>query len=118
MSETLSNGTSPSENHLSGSTVLCGGNSGEKIVWDFLVLQVALVANLGCYTRPCFLLRRHLTNVTSFVCTYECLIVRVNFLRQILKERGVKENLRFDPKLKAKGLLDLFMKKPDTSVPK
>lgn len=37
---------------------------------------------------------------------------------EILKERGVTENLRFDPKLKAKGLLDLFMKKPDTSVPK
>lgn len=44
--------------------------------------------------------------------------MRFFFLPQILKERGVTENLRFDPKLKAKGLLDLFMKKPDTSVPK
>lgn len=44
--------------------------------------------------------------------------MRVFFLLQILTERGVKENLRFDPKLKGKGLLDLFMKKPDTSVPK
>lgn len=37
---------------------------------------------------------------------------------QILEERGAKENMRFDPKLKGKGLLDLFMTKPDTSVPK
>eukprot|EP00904_Undaria_pinnatifida_P007530 jgi/Undpi1/3907/HiC_scaffold_16.g07275.m1 len=37
---------------------------------------------------------------------------------EILTERGVKESMRFDPKLKGKGLLDLFMKKPNTSVPK
>lgn len=36
----------------------------------------------------------------------------------ILEARGVTENLRFDPKLKAKGLLDLYMdKQPDSAVP-
>lgn len=39
-------------------------------------------------------------------------------LPQVLEERGIKENMRFDPKLKGKGLLDLLMAKPDTSVPK
>lgn len=38
---------------------------------------------------------------------------------QILEERQIKESMRFDPKLKGKGLLDLYMEKqPDTSVPK
>lgn len=36
----------------------------------------------------------------------------------VLEERGVTESLRFDPKLKAKGLLDLYMdKQPDSAVP-
>lgn len=37
---------------------------------------------------------------------------------QILEERGVKESIRFDPKLKGRGLLDVKMPKPDSSVPK
>lgn len=39
-------------------------------------------------------------------------------LPQILEDRGAKENLRFDHKLKGKGLLDLSMPKPNTAVPK
>lgn len=36
----------------------------------------------------------------------------------VLKARGVTESVRFDPKLKAKGLLDLHMdKQPDSAVP-
>lgn len=36
----------------------------------------------------------------------------------VLEQRGVTESLRFDPKLKAKGLLDLYMdKQPDAAVP-
>ncbi|CAM9377011.1 unnamed protein product [Pylaiella littoralis] len=37
---------------------------------------------------------------------------------KVLEKRGATETFRFDPKLKAKGLLDLTMPKPDTSVPK
>ena len=37
---------------------------------------------------------------------------------QILEERGFSESLRFDPKLKGQGLLDLHMPKPDDGVPK
>lgn len=37
---------------------------------------------------------------------------------KVLEARGVTENMRFDPKLKAKGLLDLYMEKqPDSAVP-
>lgn len=37
-----------------------------------------------------------------------------------MEKRGVKESMRFDPKLKGKGLLDFHMVKaqPNTSVPK
>lgn len=35
----------------------------------------------------------------------------------ILTERGVKEELRFDPKLKGQGLLDLYTEKPKDVVP-
>jgi len=36
----------------------------------------------------------------------------------VLNARGVTESLRFDPKLKGKGLLDLFLdKQADTAVP-
>ncbi|CAM9846803.1 unnamed protein product [Ectocarpus sp. 12 AP-2014] len=41
-----------------------------------------------------------------------------NEILEILEERGVKESIRFDPKLKGKGLLDVKMAKPDSSVPK
>jgi hypothetical protein len=38
-----------------------------------------------------------------------------------LEARGVTESLRFDPKLKGQGLLDLYIdkseKKPDAAVP-
>mmetsp|Transcript_16234 Transcript_16234/g.21500 ORF Transcript_16234/g.21500 Transcript_16234/m.21500 type:complete len:315 (+) Transcript_16234:6-950(+) len=36
---------------------------------------------------------------------------------KILEERGVTENLRFDPKLKGTGLLDLHCPKPKNNVP-
>ena len=37
---------------------------------------------------------------------------------QVLNARGVTESLRFDPKLKGKGLLDLYLdKQPDSAVP-
>ncbi|KAG5187073.1 hypothetical protein JKP88DRAFT_193903 [Tribonema minus] len=36
---------------------------------------------------------------------------------EIMEARGVKENMRFDPKLKGQGLLDLWQPGPDTSVP-
>eukprot|EP00953_Heterococcus_sp_UTEX-ZZ885_P008952 5309-Heterococcus_DN1.PRE.2 len=36
----------------------------------------------------------------------------------VLEARGVKENMRFDPKLKGSGLLDIWQPGPDTSVPK
>jgi hypothetical protein len=35
----------------------------------------------------------------------------------VLESRGVTENMRFDPKLKGKGLLDLWQPGPDTAVP-
>jgi hypothetical protein len=36
----------------------------------------------------------------------------------VLNARGVTESLRFDPKLKGKGLLDLYLEKqPDSAVP-
>jgi len=36
----------------------------------------------------------------------------------VLNARGVTESVRFDPKLKGKGLLDLFLdKQADTAVP-
>lgn len=36
----------------------------------------------------------------------------------VLEARGVTESLRFDPRLKALGLLDLHMdKQPDSAVP-
>lgn len=37
-----------------------------------------------------------------------------------MEKRGIKESMRFDAKLKGKGLLDFHMEKakPDTSVPK
>tara|TARA_B110000305_G_C18844615_1_gene361695 strand:- start:50 stop:298 length:249 start_codon:yes stop_codon:yes gene_type:complete len=37
---------------------------------------------------------------------------------RILTERGVKESLRFDPKLKGMGLLDLYTEKTKDEIPK
>eukprot|EP00612_Vaucheria_litorea_P006168 CAMPEP_0171475804 /NCGR_PEP_ID=MMETSP0946-20130122/3212_1 /TAXON_ID=109269 /ORGANISM="Vaucheria litorea, Strain CCMP2940" /LENGTH=234 /DNA_ID=CAMNT_0012005943 /DNA_START=114 /DNA_END=815 /DNA_ORIENTATION=+ len=39
-------------------------------------------------------------------------------IADVLEGRGVKEELRFDPKLKAKGLLDLHQPKPKDEIPK
>ena len=36
---------------------------------------------------------------------------------EILEGRGCTENLRFDPKLKGKGLLDLYIERPKDEVP-
>ena len=36
---------------------------------------------------------------------------------EILENRGCKESLRFDPKLKGKGLLDLYIERPKDDVP-
>lgn len=46
--------------------------------------------------------------------------VSVHVSHQVLEKRGIKESLRFDHKIKAKGLLDLHIDKPkpDTAVPK
>lgn len=61
-----------------------------------------------------------ITVINARPCYVPWLFVFFVCREQILEERGVKESMRFDPKLKGRGLLDLYIEKakPDTSVPK